>query len=185
MPLPLGHTAIGLATYEISDARASGWSRLSLLAFITFLSNLPDIDVIIGLLLTGNGDAFHRGPTHSLVFSAVAALVASRAWKLWFRVPRISFLGAFAIIASHVVADFLFTDSPVSFLWPLETHFSNGVAGWSDVLSSIVFQGFQDAGLVAACAMTIILVRMLRSRSRRVSERLLNDKRETSGDSAL
>lgn len=170
MPLPLGHAAIGLATYEISNNRTSGLSRLSLLAFITFLANLPDIDVVFGLLLTGNGDAFHRGPTHSLVFSAAAAFLASRVWKRWPRIPRISFISAFSIIVSHVVADFLFTDSPVSFLWPLETHWSNGVAGWSDVLHSIMFQGFQDAGLMAASAMLIVLVRMMRNRSRRVGE---------------
>ena len=172
MPLPLGHTAIGLATYEISNTRTSGWGRLGTLAFITVLSNLPDIDVLFGLVLTGNGDAFHRGPTHSLLFSAVAALLASHAWRCWSRIPRISFVSAFAIVVSHVVADFLFTTAPVSFLWPLETHWSNGVAGWSDVLSSIVFQGFQDAGLMAACAIFIILVRMVRSRSRSVGDRL-------------
>jgi membrane-bound metal-dependent hydrolase YbcI (DUF457 family) len=172
MPLPLGHTAIGLATYEITNTQASGWRRLGTLAFITVLSNLPDIDVLFGLLLTGNGDAFHRGPTHSLVFSAVAAFLASHAWKLCARIPRISFVSAFAIVVSHVVADFLFTTAPVSFLWPLETHWSNGVAGWSDVLSSIVFQGFQDAGLMAACAIFIILVRMVRSRSGRVGSHL-------------
>lgn len=172
MPLPLGHAAIGLATYEISSNRTSVRNRLSLLAFITFLANLPDIDVIIGLLLTGNGDAFHRGPTHSLIFSAVAALLASRLWQLWPRVPRISFISAFSIIVSHVVADFLFTDSPVSFLWPLETHCSHGIASWSDVLSSIVLKGFQDAGLIAASAMLIVLVRMVRNRSRRVDEGL-------------
>ena len=172
MPLPLGHTAIGLAAFEVSNTRTSGWHRLGMLTFITVLSNLPDIDVLFGLLLTGNGDAFHRGPTHSLVFSAAAAFLASHAWKVWSRIPRISFVSAFAIVVSHVAADFLFTTAPVSFLWPLETHWSNGVAGWSDVLSSIVFQGFQDAGLMAACAMFIILVRMLRSRSRRVEDRL-------------
>jgi hypothetical protein len=54
----------------------------------------------------------------------------------------------------------------------LETHWSNGVAGWSDVLNSIIFQGVQDAGLTAASAMLIVLVRMVRNRSRRVGEGL-------------
>ena len=170
MPLPLGHTAIGLAALEVSDPRAGGWRRLKTLALVTVLSNLPDIDVVFGLLWTGNGDAFHRGPTHSLVFSALAALLASQAWKLWPRVPRITFVSAFAIVISHVVADFFFTSAPVSFLWPLETHWSHGVVGWSDVLSSVLFQGFRDAGLVAACAMFILLVRMVRSRVRRIGD---------------
>ncbi len=165
MPLPLGHTAIGLASFEVSDPRSGGWRRMKTLAFITVLSNLPDIDVLFGLLLTGNGDAFHRGPTHSLVFAALAAVVASHAWKLWSRIPRISFVSAFAIVISHVVADFLFTPSPVSFLWPLETHWSNGVVGWSDVINSIIFQGFQDAGIVVACGMFILLVRLVRTRA--------------------
>ncbi len=170
MPLPLGHTAIGLAFLEVSDSHAAGWRRLKTLAFVTVLSNLPDIDVVFGLMLTENGDAFHRGPTHSLVFAALAALLASGASKLWSHIPRISLVSAFSIVFSHVVADFLFTAAPVSFLWPLETHWSNGVVGWTDVISSVIFQGFQDAGLVAASAAFILLLRLMRARMAGIGE---------------
>ena len=60
MPLPLGHIAIGLAADEVGTTR-SAFSRWKLFAAIVVLSNLPDIDVIIGLLFHWNGSAFHRG----------------------------------------------------------------------------------------------------------------------------
>ena len=71
MPLPLGHTAIGLATYELANNYDSGLSRVKIFIFVTFLANIPDIDVFAGLLLEGNGNAFHRGPTHSILFAIV------------------------------------------------------------------------------------------------------------------
>jgi inner membrane protein len=76
MPLPLGHLAIGLAAHELGSDR-SAFGRWKLFAAILALSNLPDIDVVFGLVLQWNGCAFHRGPTHSLVFTLAAGLAAS------------------------------------------------------------------------------------------------------------
>ena len=45
--------------------------------FFALLANLPDIDVLIGLLFHGNANIFHRGMTHSLLFSFFAAFAAA------------------------------------------------------------------------------------------------------------
>ena len=77
MPLPLGHAAIGLATYETVKKEDPGSSRISIFLFITILANLPDVDVLVGLLTHGNGSLFHRGPTHSLAFALASGLAAA------------------------------------------------------------------------------------------------------------
>ncbi|NIT61734.1 MAG: metal-dependent hydrolase, partial [Aliifodinibius sp.] len=72
-------------------------------------SNLPDIDVIMGLVLYGNGDIFHRGPTHSLLFGLIMALIASRVGNWWSKISGVSFLWCFLVIFSHVLADAILT----------------------------------------------------------------------------
>lgn len=170
MPLPLGHTAIGLAAYEMGANDDSALSRLKIFIFITTLANLPDFDVIAGLLVKWNGNAFHRGPTHSLVFALMMGFVASRAWKLWTQIPKMKFGVCFLIIFSHVLADFFFTTAPVSFFWPFEVSWCSGYSGWGDVLASVFLQGFQDAGIIIGSAILIVLVRSIRSHCQKLLE---------------
>jgi len=162
MPLPMGHTAIGLATHELSNNNNSAPSRLKIIIFLTILANMPDFDVIVGLLVKWNGNAFHRGPAHSLIFALIMGFLASRAWKISSQIPRMKFGICFLIILSHILADFFFTSSPVSFFWPFEVSWSSGYSGWGDVLTSIFFQGFQDVGIIIGSASSIILVRLIR-----------------------
>jgi hypothetical protein len=165
MPLPLGHTAIGLATYELGNNHNSTVSRLKIFIFITILANMPDIDVIVGLLLKSNGNALHRGPTHSVLFAFVIGFVASKVWRLSSQIPKVKFGMCFFIILSHVLADFFFTSSPVSFLWPFELNLISGHSGWGEVLASVVFDGFQDARIILGSASSIILFRLIRGYS--------------------
>lgn len=163
MPLPLGHTAIGLATYELGNHNDSTLSRIKIFIFLTMLANLPDLDVIAGLLIKWNGNAFHRGPTHSLVFALIMGYLASRAWKFSAHIPKLKFEICSLIILSHVLADFFFTSAPVSFFWPFEVSWCLGYSGWGDVLTSIFFQGFRDAGIIVGSAALIILARSIRA----------------------
>ena len=158
----MGHTAIGLAAHELSNNNNSVHDRLKLMVFLTVLANLPDIDVIVGLLIKWNGNAFHRGPTHSLIFALIMGFLASRAWKISSLIPRVKFGMCFLIVISHILADFCFTSSPVSFFWPFEVSWSSGYSGWGDILTSIIFRGFQDAGIIIGSAISIILVRLMR-----------------------
>jgi hypothetical protein len=51
MPFPIGHTAIGLAAYETVNANESHGPRWARILFVTVLANLPDLDIMVGLLL--------------------------------------------------------------------------------------------------------------------------------------
>ena len=164
MPLPLGHMAIGLLTHEATESQPPASERFKWVLIITVLANLPDVDVVIGLLVDGNGSLFHRGPTHSLFFALVAGYLVSVVSQCWRLLPRIRFRTASAVIFSHVVADVLFTTSPVSFLWPFELHWSTGYSNLTDVIHSVVFDGFRDLGLVLASALLVMLIRLVRGR---------------------
>ena len=86
--LAIGHTAAGLA---IHDVYAKGRSALGLwktLALVIVLTNLPDIDVLVGLIVHGNGNFFHRGPTHSLLFALIMAFLVSNSWRCWSKIPN-------------------------------------------------------------------------------------------------
>ena len=166
MPLPLGHAAIGLAVHSClrrTDPDSFSW-RVLLLA--TILANLPDVDVLIGLLVVGNGSAFHRGPTHSLLFALVTALIVSGAWRLGLAIPRVGFLWSFLLVFSHVVADALFTNSSVSFWWPFEVYWSRGHTDWTDVVTSLTISAYKDARLFFVCGMIILLSELFRHRMR-------------------
>ena len=162
MPFPLGHSAIGLAAYHTIDTSPRGRSPWKVLGFIVVLANLPDADVIAGLLLHGNGDLYHRGPTHSLLFALLAGYLASHAWRLGKFIPRLRFSLCFLIIFSHVIADMTFTDSPVSLLWPFEVHWSVGNSGWGHVIQSVIFNSLQDVGLLLGSMAYICVLKMVR-----------------------
>ena len=163
MPLPIGHTAIGLATYELSTNNNSALNNLKIFIFLTILANMPDFDVIVGLLIKWNGNAFHRGPTHSLIFALIMGFLASRAWKFSSQIPRMRFDICFLIILTHILADLFFTSSPVSFFWPLEVSWSSGYSGWNDVLTSVFFRAYQDFEVIIGSAILIILIRLIRN----------------------
>jgi len=159
MPLPLGHTVIGLTTNQLLNhgSPLASW-KTALCAAI--LSNLPDLDIAAGLLIHGNGCAFHRGPTHSLLFALLAGVAAANAGRLWPRIPRMKWTTCFLIVLSHVLADFLFTQSPVSFFWPLEVHWASGFSGWGAALSPIFFEAYKDAGIVLICLLVLLAARL-------------------------
>ena len=164
MPLPLGHTAVGLAVHDIYSKSNNSGHLWKTLTFIIVLTNLPDIDVLIGLAVNGNGNFFHRGPTHSFLFALFMAFVASNGWRCWSKIPRISPLLCFLLIISHVVADALLTNSPVSFWWPLELNLSDGHSGWREIIESVLFGAFRDLGTIVVSGLVIFLNRLIRHR---------------------
>jgi membrane-bound metal-dependent hydrolase YbcI (DUF457 family) len=166
MPFPLGHTAIGLLTHEVTEAQPKTGERLKWFVIITVLANLPDVDVIVGLMVGGNGDLFHRGPSHSLLFALLAGGLIAYLSRFWRFLPRIRFRTASALIFSHVVADALFTSSPVSLFWPFELNWSGGYSNLTDVVHSVLFEGFRDLGLVVASLLLVVVIRLVRNRRR-------------------
>jgi membrane-bound metal-dependent hydrolase YbcI (DUF457 family) len=162
MPLPIGHTALGLAVIETVPPSQTQSSRLSQLILITLLANLPDVDVLVGLIVQGNGAAYHRGPTHSLVFALLAGYAASHLWRVWNRIPKYPFTLCSLLIFSHVVADMLLTSAPVSLFWPLEIHWSYGHNGWGQVFDMVISQSIHDAGIVLIVLAYVLALRIMR-----------------------
>ena len=162
MPFPLGHTAIGLAvcqTVAPVEGSSPKWARP---IFIAILVNLPDLDILAGLLVQDNGCLFHRGPTHSLVFALLAGGLAANAWRLRATIPRLRFGLCFMLVFSHVLADMVFTTVPVSLLWPFEVHWSGGSSGWGGVLHAVVFDSIQDLGIVMGAAGYLGILALIR-----------------------
>jgi membrane-bound metal-dependent hydrolase YbcI (DUF457 family) len=133
-------------------------------AFLIILSNLPDIDILIGLIFSGNGNAFHRGPTHSLIFALIAGFLASCVSRRWSSIPTLKYSICTLIVLSHVVADFFLTSAPVSFFWPLEVNLVGGYRGWADVVNSVLLKSFQDLGIVVVCGLILMLNVLFRRR---------------------
>jgi len=79
--------AIGLATHNLLGEDRSSLTLWKAITSVAILANLPDIDIIIGLIMEGNGYAFHRGPTHSLIFALAAGLIALNGWRWRQQVP--------------------------------------------------------------------------------------------------
>jgi len=165
MPLPLGHTAAGLAIHDLYAKSNNNDHLWKILTYVIVLTNLPDIDILIGLVVHGNGNFFHRGPTHSFLFALVGAFIASNAWRCWAKIPKISPLLCFLLIFSHIVADAILTTSPVSFWWPLELNLSVGHCGWREIIKSVLFGTFRDLGTIVLSAAVIFLNRLIRHKS--------------------
>ena len=162
MPLPIGHATIGFTAYSLLSGNGSSLGRWKAPLGILILSNLPDVDVVLGIVLQGNGNAFHRGPTHSLIFAFIAGFLASRVWELWLQGPRLSFRICFLLILSHILADAIFTSSPISFFWPVTVNWSGGHSGLSHVVHLVLFGNTQDLTIIFGCAFLILLHRTLK-----------------------
>lgn len=162
MPMPLGHTAIGLVAFETARSAQRRGSRLVLCAYITLLANLPDLDILFGLLVTGNGSAFHRGPTHSLLFALATGYLASWLMRRWPNGPQLGFAMSALLVFSHVAADMLLTSAPVSLLWPLELNWSMGYSDWGNVIHLALFQSLQDFVIACLAGIYLFILRKLR-----------------------
>jgi membrane-bound metal-dependent hydrolase YbcI (DUF457 family) len=161
MPLPIGHAVIGFTTQSLFGTEESRSGRWKALLGILILSNLPDVDVLLGIVFHGNGNVFHRGPTHSLIFALIGGFLATRVLRLWSQLPKFSFRICFLFILSHVVADLVFTSSPVSFFWPITVNWSNGYIELRHVVNLVLFGNYRDAEIIIGCVLFIILHRTL------------------------
>jgi membrane-bound metal-dependent hydrolase YbcI (DUF457 family) len=171
MPLPIGHAVLGFTTQHVLSAEESSYGRWKVLLGILILSNLPDLDVLLGIVFHGNGNVFHRGPTHSLIFAFIGGFLATRILRSWSRLPKFNFRICFLLILSHVVADLVLTRSPVSFFWPMTVNWSNGYIELRQVVNLIFFENYRDIEIIIGCVFVIILHRTLLKSGVSVSER--------------
>lgn len=68
---PVAHSLVGLGGFLITAPNVTSFEDLihkgrKRLLFFLFLSNLPDSDMIVGLMVQGNVHAFHAQFSHSL-----------------------------------------------------------------------------------------------------------------------
>jgi inner membrane protein len=117
----IGHVAIGLAARRFYERGVSArWAAVTGAVVWSALSLLPDADVIAFRLgIPYEAVWGHRGATHSLGFAAGAALLAALVARLA-KLPVLRTTAvAFAVVASHGLADAL-TDGGLgaALLWP-------------------------------------------------------------------
>ena len=130
MASTVGHALCGISCLlGVSGANPGRPIPLTLrsAALFMLLANLPDIDFLVGYIVAQDPNAFHQGPTHSLLFAMVAGLLAGFAWRkqLGLRLASVAFTAA---VLSHDVVDILtgpilgFVRSPgLALLWPFST----------------------------------------------------------------
>lgn len=157
MPLPMGHAVLGLTSQYMVSQDTSVFKKWKPAMVVMMLANLPDIDVLIGLVFFSNGNAIHRGPTHSLLFALVAGLFFSKALRWIPEMPRISFRDCSLVILSHLAADHFFTSSPISFFFPFENLTTIGYSGWGDVVSTVIYNNINDSNIIFGCIIIISL----------------------------
>jgi hypothetical protein len=92
----------------------------------------------------------------------MAGLLASNAWRLGRFFPRVDFVICHLLILSHILADFFLTSAPISFCWPLEVNWSVGHTGWADIFNSVLFESFQDVGIIIGCGALLILGNLMK-----------------------
>ncbi len=131
MPLPIAHSAAGLAGYLAFRERTPDSppkQEIFLLGSCLFLANLPDLDFIPGFLC-GDPGRFHHGPSHSLVFGLIGALIFYR--FVGHRLKGISKKRVFGCclvsLLSHPVLDYFSADMSKPFgvplFWPFDTEY--------------------------------------------------------------
>jgi inner membrane protein len=126
MPSPVGHSLTGYLIYRATakgDANERWWT----FALYLVAANIPDLDFIPGLLV-GEPGRYHHGVSHSLGFAILFGLALSltlAAFKLGDGIQN--FVIFFSLYFSHVLLDYLSTDTSfpygVPLFWPLSKEY--------------------------------------------------------------
>jgi membrane-bound metal-dependent hydrolase YbcI (DUF457 family) len=126
MPSPVGHTLAGCCLAALAargDRRACAAIGAPFVAAVLVAANLPDSDFLLGPLLSPFGVALaHQGPTHSLAFVGIGALLLALAARGAVR-PLRAFGWLLTAGALHLLLDYVSHDDvpPIGLplLWPL------------------------------------------------------------------
>ncbi|MEL6497046.1 MAG: metal-dependent hydrolase [Planctomycetota bacterium] len=125
MPSPIAHASIALiADSAIGDRpRAEAlWRRAAFGLAVVFACGAPDLDIIAGWVLIGDGFTHHGAYSHSFACAVIFGLVFAPIFR-WLRptirIGRAIVLG-WGLYAAHIVMDTLIYDTRgVGLLWPL------------------------------------------------------------------
>lgn len=124
-PSPVAHSAMGYLIYKLAKRdipyplRKHSASGLKLLLATVFLSLLPDLDVLPGIVF-GDMMRFHNQWTHSLITGLGVALAAGLAGRLRGSNIKFWFLAALLAYEFHVIMDYFTVGSRgIMLFWPL------------------------------------------------------------------
>jgi len=177
MPLPIAHTGIGLACYLSLPKRdidqLNDRKNAVLLLLFAFLANLPDLDFLPGIIV-GQPNAYHHGPSHSIVLALIAAVaVFSISYRYFHELGKVRYLLALLLVcASHTLLDFFSKDTGhpfgVPLLWPLhEDYFISSTSLFSDVERSsdpgfaFIMSLFNSHNLIAIAGESLFVIMVL------------------------
>ena len=126
MPSPLGHSLIGLSGYPQLSKWLSPYPPLLWVGLFVVVANLPDVDILPGLLM-GNPALYHRQATHSVAaavaIGTLAALLVRRQGPPNYRIGVWMAL----LYGSHLLLDMLVADDAapygIQLLWPLSSRY--------------------------------------------------------------
>jgi len=131
MPLPIAHSAAGLAGYfafKKANSDSPSKQEIFLLGSCLFLANLPDLDFIPGFLCCEPG-RFHHGFSHSLAVGLIGALIFYRfaGHRLKGILKKRVFGCCLVSLLSHPVLDYFSADTSKPFgvplFWPFDTEY--------------------------------------------------------------
>ncbi len=156
----IGHIAAGMTGARLYRAgQHTRWSIITSMAVWSFLSLLPDADVLGFRFGVRYADPWgHRGATHSIFFSLVLGTLIGAAAPL-FRLPAVrTGVCAVLVLSSHALLDTL-TDGGLgcALLWPfkLKRYF----APWNPIpVAPIGRRFFSSAGLRVALAEALLFL---------------------------
>jgi len=171
---PVGHGLTGLAGGLLLPA-SSMRERLALIALFVISTNAADFDFIPGFIIN-DFNAFHRGPTHSFGFAIVWGALVWLIVRRFSKRPLLIAVACALFYASHVVLDYLGSDTRAPFgvplFWPLSgehyVHASpifggikHGVPG--DSLPTVIAQifsphNFKALGLEVIVTLPIVVI---------------------------
>ena len=148
MPSPLAHITAGFVIYRIFRNKFEENKRTDVRPFsvfliiVVFISILPDMDSIFGLVM-GDLGRYHNNGTHSLAVSLVIALMFGLVIRRVFQYPFGKwFITALLAYETHIIMDYFTIGRGVMLFWPFsDTRFSSPVLAfygfhWSDGLVS-------------------------------------------------
>jgi len=129
MPLPLAHAFTGgsLTAVAWPVKSPAGFRRAVVVGAV--LGVCPDFDYLLNWLRV-LGPGWHHGFTHSVLFALVVGVAAS--WVFGVRGWRATLVCTGAVL-SHLLLDYLFTDSRgLALWWPVaDQRFKLGIPEWS------------------------------------------------------
>lgn len=121
MPSPVGHTIAGICGFIVFQKKLTPRLWTLFFLFSIFIANLPDLDMLPGLLI-GDIRSFHHQGMHSITASVLVGLLISLLARQW----KLNWVGwglwGGGIYLSHVLLDLLVNDPSPPFgsqlFWP-------------------------------------------------------------------